>query len=114
MQKEASKNKIFEWLEHRDNSSAIVFTHVDNLHKMPKWVSHFEAGITITYFEKEKRLAMSAPARVTGFPRLLRGKATRKGCPGGREGTRGTLTVSSQCGVATWNCGGLSKFGDRR
>ncbi len=39
---------------------------------------------------------MGAPARVTGFPRLLPGKTTRKGSPGGREGNRGPLTFSTQ------------------
>ncbi len=53
---------------------------------------------------------LGAPARVTGFPRLLRGKTTRKGRPGGREGNRGPLTFSTQYRIATWNCGGLSNI----
>ncbi len=40
---------------------------------------------------------MSPPARVTEFSRLLWGNATRKGRPGGREGTRGTLLPSMLC-----------------
>ncbi len=70
-----------------------------------------------TYVQKSIRFScpvMGALARVTGFPRLLRGKATRKGRPGDREGNRGALTFSIQCRVATWNCGGLSRAPWRR
>ncbi len=39
---------------------------------------------------------MSALACVSGFPRLLRGKRSPKGCPRGREGNREALTFSTQ------------------
>ncbi len=51
-----------------------------------------------------------APARATGFPRLLWGKTTRQASPGGMEGNRGPLTFSTQCRIATWNCRGHSNI----